>query len=73
MINIYTFLTTRLDYWGWLPSRDWEFFCHHVKSGSGTPPSLLSNGYWGLFPWGVKWPGHEGDHSPSSRAKVKNA
>jgi len=28
------------------------------------PPSLLSNGYWGLFPWGVKWMGHEADSSP---------
>jgi len=26
--------------------------CHHVQTRSGGPPSLLSNGYWGLFPWG---------------------
>jgi hypothetical protein len=25
-------------------------------------PSLLSNGYQGLFPWGVKRPGREADH-----------
>jgi hypothetical protein len=38
------------------------------------PPSLLSNGYQGLFPWGVKRPGREADHSPQSSAKeVKNA
>jgi len=37
---------------------------HCVKTGWG-PPTLLSSGYWG-----VKWPGHEADHSPPS-AKVK--
>jgi hypothetical protein len=35
------------------------------------PPSLLSNGYQGLFPWGVKRPGREADHSPPSSAEVK--
>jgi hypothetical protein len=28
------------------------------------PPSLLPNGYRGLFLRGVKWPGREADHSP---------
>jgi hypothetical protein len=37
------------------------------------PPSLLSNGYLGTPSPGVKWPGHENDHLPPSRAKVKNA
>jgi hypothetical protein len=31
----------------------------------------LSNGYQGLFPWGVKRPGREADHSPPSSAEVK--
>jgi len=43
---------------GWMigvscPSRDWEFFSsppHPERLWS--PPSLLSNGYQGLFPWG---------------------
>jgi hypothetical protein len=34
------------------------------------PPSLLTNGYRGLFP-GVKGQGHEADHSPSASAEVK--
>jgi hypothetical protein len=34
------------------------------------PPSLLSNGYQGLFPWGVKRPGREADHSPPSSTEV---
>jgi len=37
------------------------------------PPGLLSNGYQGFFPWRVKQLGHEADHSPPSRAEVKNA
>jgi hypothetical protein len=35
------------------------------------PPNLLSNGYRGFFPWEVKRPGHEADHSPPSSAEVK--
>jgi hypothetical protein len=37
------------------------------------PPSLLSNGYQGLFPWGEKGPERESDHSSPSSAEVKNA
>jgi hypothetical protein len=30
-----------------------KFSLHHdVQNVSGAPPSLLSNGYQGLFPWG---------------------
>jgi hypothetical protein len=34
------------------------------------PPNLLSNGYWGSFP-GVKRPGCEADHSPTTSVEVK--
>jgi hypothetical protein len=37
------------------------------------PPSLLSYGYKGLFPWRWIGPGSEADHSPPSSAEVKNA
>jgi hypothetical protein len=34
------------------PAGGGKFSLHHrVQNGSG-PPSLLSNGYQGLFPWG---------------------
>jgi hypothetical protein len=36
-----------------------------------VPPSLLSSGYPGLFPLGVKRPGCEANHSPPSSAEVK--
>jgi hypothetical protein len=35
------------------------------------PPSLLSSGYWGLFPREVKQQGHEADRSPPGTIKVK--
>jgi hypothetical protein len=35
--------------------------------------SLLPNGYQGLFPWGLKRPGREADHSLPSGAEIKNA
>jgi len=34
-------------------------------------PTLLFNGNRGSFP-GIKWLGHEVDHSPKSRTEVKN-
>jgi hypothetical protein len=46
------------------------FFWHYPELLWG-PPSLLPNGYQGLFPWGVKRPGREADHLPPSSAEVK--
>jgi hypothetical protein len=37
-----------------------------------SPPSILSNGYWGVLSPGVKQLGREADHSTSSGAEVKN-
>jgi hypothetical protein len=36
------------------------------------PLSLISNGYWWLFPSRIKWLGCETDHSLPCSAKVKN-
>jgi hypothetical protein len=44
---------------------------HVVQTGSWGPPSLLPDGYWGLFPQGVKQLEHEDNHSPSTNAEVK--
>jgi len=56
------------------PDGSWEFFssppCTHRLWG---PPSLLSNGYQGFFPWGVRMPEREADHSPKSSVEVENA
>jgi hypothetical protein len=41
------------------------------KFFAGEKPSLLLNEYWGSFLQSTQ-PGHETDHSPPSRAKVKN-
>jgi hypothetical protein len=43
----------------------------NFQTDSRAPHSLLSNGYRGLFPLGVKRPGREADHSPPSSAEVK--
>jgi hypothetical protein len=37
-----------------------------------SPPSLLSSGYRELFPWGLKRPGREADHSLPTSAEIKN-
>jgi hypothetical protein len=43
---------------------------HVVQTGSGAPPSLLSNGSGSSSPW-VKWPGREAGHSPPTSTEVK--
>jgi hypothetical protein len=54
------------------PGRDWEFFSSASTPALGpTQPPIQ----WvpGSLTLGVKLPGREADHSPSSSAEVKNA
>jgi hypothetical protein len=48
------------------------FSSHHPDQLWGQP-GLVSNGYHGILSPGVKWPGHEADHSPAISAKIKKA
>jgi hypothetical protein len=61
-----------LDDWGLIPGKG-KIFLFSSLNWLWGPPSLLPNGYWGLFPRGVKQQGREADHSPPSSAKVKNS
>jgi hypothetical protein len=47
-----------------------NFSLHHcVKNGSGAHPASYPMGTWASS-LGIKWPGHEPDHSLPSTAKV---
>jgi hypothetical protein len=53
------------------PAGAGNFSLHHpVQNGSGSHPASYPMGTSGSFP-GVKRPGREADHSPSSSAEVK--
>jgi hypothetical protein len=59
--------------WRWViggssPGRGWEFFFSSLRPDRlWSPPSLVSNGYQGLFPLGGgNLSGREPDHSPPS-------
>jgi len=67
-------LATQWMIWGSIPGRGWEYFSSPPRLDRlWGPPSLLSNGYQGFFPWGVTRPGRETDNLPPSSAEVKNA
>jgi len=54
-------------------SRSHGYFSLHQRVQTGSVAHFLSSGYQGLFPWGVKRPRFEADHSPPSISEVKNA
>jgi hypothetical protein len=58
----------------WLYSQQ----CNIVLSSTASipnvgPPTPLSNGYRGLFPWAIKRQGYVADHSPPSSTEVKKS
>jgi hypothetical protein len=46
------------------PRKGQEICLYSVQTGSGAHPAS--------YPWGVKRPGRDADHSPPSSAEVKN-
>jgi hypothetical protein len=55
-----------------VPAVAGNFSLHYrVQTCSGTYPASYPMGTTGLFPWEVKGPGREADHSPLSSAEVK--
>jgi hypothetical protein len=61
----------RLDSQGLiLAVQDCSLF-HGIQTSSGAHPASYPMGTGGSFP-GVKWQGHEADHSLPSSAEVKN-
>jgi hypothetical protein len=57
--------------WGLDPGSGKEFFSSAMPRRACGPPSLLFGEYQGSL-MGVKWPGHDVDHSIPCIAEVKN-
>jgi hypothetical protein len=55
------------------PVRSRIFYSPCLPNRLWGPPNLLSNGYRGLLPCGVKRPGRETDHSSPNNAEVKKS
>jgi hypothetical protein len=58
---------------GFDSQQEHETFLYSTASRLWGAPSLLSNGYRGNFPGGVKRPEREADHSTPSSAEVKKS
>jgi len=52
-------------------ARDFSLL-QNILTGSGAHSTSFFHGYQGIFPWRLKWPKHEVDHSLPSSAEVKN-
>jgi hypothetical protein len=65
-LDVYTFCK-RAGRSGFDSRHGQYFFLHSVQTGSGAHP-----GSYLMDTVGVKRPGHEADHSPTSSAEVKN-
>jgi hypothetical protein len=58
---------------GSIPRKSRDFSLHsQCPDQPSDSRSLISNGYRGLLPAGLKRPGREADHSPPTSAEVKN-
>jgi hypothetical protein len=63
----------RLGGRGSIPGRGKRFFSNPQRLDRlWGPPSILCNGYLGLFYPGANWQGRKADHSPPSTAEIKN-
>jgi hypothetical protein len=59
----------RLDSQGLIPGTGKRFFSTPQHPDQlWSPPSFLSKGHWRAPSMGIKWLGHEADHSPPSNA-----
>jgi hypothetical protein len=61
-----------MDDRGLIPGRCKEILFSVTSLPALIPTQLPIQGYWGLFPRGVKWPGRECDHSSPSIVEDKS-